>query len=266
MTVAEATESREWCILENKGQKIFAVFHRPNCEKPVPCAVIMHGFASSKHGTNRSHVKLSEKLAEEGIASLRFDFRGAGDSEGCLSEVSLEDMVSDAIVVLEHVSKNEWVDAMRIGVFGSSLGGAVAMLSSVAFGNVNALALWAPVASGELWYRDFISQNPEKLKEDPKEVLSHYKGVRLNPEFQEQFGRLMAAQLLEKMDVPLLHMHGESDQTVSLLHQKVYKMHSEGKTTPSHFISYPDCAHTLGEESCTFEVMDETVRFFGEHL
>lgn len=140
MVVAEKRESREWCLLENKGQKIFGVLHRPNCEEDVPCVVVMHGFASSKHGTNRAHVTLSEKLAEQGVASLRFDFRGAGDSEGCLSEINLEDMVTDAIAALDHVSDLEGIDAGRIGVFGTSLGGSIAMLSCERFGNVGANA------------------------------------------------------------------------------------------------------------------------------
>ena len=266
MVVAEKKESREWCVVENQGQKIFGVLHRPNSEQDVPCVVIMHGFASSKHGTNRAHVIMSEKLAEQNIASLRFDFRGSGDSEGSLSDISLEDMVSDAVVALEHASNLEGIDSQKIAVFGSSLGGAIAMLSCARFQNAAALALWAPVASGELWYRDFIAQYPEKLTEDPKEVLSHYRGIKLNPQFQQQFGRMMAAQLLENLDVPLLHMQGEKDQVVSLLHQKVYKMHSEGKHSPSRFISYPDTDHHLGEQSCTASVIGETIRFFKEHL
>lgn len=266
MVVAERKEIREGFHIENKGQKIFGILHKPCNGEAAPCVVIMHGFASSKHGTNRAHVILSEKLAEQGIASIRFDFRGAGDSEGCLSEISLEDMVSDALLVLDYVHHVEAVDSSRLGVFGSSLGGTIATLSSHRSQSVSAMALWAPVASGELWYRDFIAQNPEKLLEEPKKVLSHYRGFKLNPLFQEQFGRMMAAQLLEELDIPLLHMHGERDQVVSLLHQKVYKMHSEGKQAPSRFISYPDQEHQLGANSSAKEALGETIRFFKEYL
>lgn len=266
MVVAEKSEQREGCVIENKGQKIFAIVHRPTDVNNAPCVVIMHGFASSKHGTNRAHVFLSEKLAENGIASLRFDFRGAGDSEGSLSDISLEDMVSDALVALQHSEQLEGIDPERIGVFGSSLGGSVAMFSAAQHGNVQAMVVWAPVASGELWYRDFIAQNPEKLTLDPKEVLSSYRGIKLNPKFQEQFGRMMAAKLLEELNMPFLHMQGEKDQTVSLLHQKVYKMHSEGKTSPSKFISYPDTDHQLGAEAVSPVVIRECIQWFKEHL
>ncbi len=267
MSVAEKQEVRECCIIENRGEKIFGIIHSPSdIIGQAPCVVIMHGFASSKHGTNRSHVMLSEKLSEQGIASLRFDFRGAGDSEGCLSQLSLEDMVSDAVKALEYTEKLERIDPERIGVFGSSLGGSIAVLSAVQFGHAQALVLWAPVASGELWYRDFIAQHPEKLTEDPKEVLSSYRGFKLSPAFQEQFRRMSAAKMLEQLDIPFLHMQGESDQTVSLLHQKDYKMHSEGREAPARFISYPHTDHRLGEEKVAPQVMHECVRWFKEYL
>lgn len=264
MVVAEKLEERKWCVIENKGNKIFGVIHRPVGVETPPCVIIMHGFASSKHGTNRAHVTLSEKLAERGVASLRFDFRGAGDSEGSLSEISIEDMVSDALSVLNYAETIEEMES--IGVFGSSLGGAIAMLASARFGKVRALALWAPVASGELWYRDFIAQNPEKLTEDPKKVLSTYRGIKLHTDFQEQFARMRAAEVLDELDVPLLHMQGEKDATVSLLHQKVYKMHSEAKSTPSKFISYPNTDHQLGVETISPKVICESVAWFKEHL
>ena len=267
MPVADqVVEVREWCVLENEGQKIFGILHKPAGVAKAPCVVVMHGFASSKHGTNRAHVMLSEKLAEQGLASFRFDFRGAGDSEGSLSDISIEDMVSDALSVLTHTKGLEGIDSERIGVYGSSLGGAIAMLSAAKFKKVKTMALWAPVASGELWYRDFIAENPEKLTQDPKEVLSSYRGIKLSPQFQEQFGRMTAAKMLEELDVPLLHMHGEDDKTVSLLHQKVYKMHSEGKETPSKFISYPDTDHSLGLERISSEAIGECVAWFKEHL
>lgn len=266
MITEVGTERREWCVVENGGQRIFGVVHRPQGIDRAPCVVIMHGFASSKHGTNRSHVTLSERLVAEGIASLRFDFRGAGDSEGSLSEISLEDLISDALVILHHTAQLDGIDPERIGIFGASLGGSIAVISAARSPHVRALALWAPVASGELWYRDFIAQNPDKLTEDPKTVLSHYRGIKISPLFQEQFGRMRAAQLLEEVDLPLLHMQGEQDQTVSLLHQKVYKMHNENNMSPARFISYPQVDHQLGVERCAPEVMRETVRFFHEHL
>src|ERR1700722_18881351 len=165
---------REWVIMKNGGQQIFGVLHRPQLEVNPPIAVIMHGFASSKHGSNRCYVTLAEALVNVGIASLRFDFRGSGDSEGSLSEITFEDLVSDAMAVLENLDAIKGIDRSRIALFGASLGGTIAILAAARAQNVKTMALWAPVASGELWYRDFLMQNPEYAHVDPEKVLSSY--------------------------------------------------------------------------------------------
>ncbi len=261
-------ENREWVIVESGGQKIFGVLHRPtNCTEPPPIVIVMHGFASSKHGTNRSHVMLAEQLAKLGIATLRFDFRGAGDSEGTISSISLEDLIDDAVNVCEYVRQLEGVDTERVGIFGSSLGGAISVLAANRFPEIRSLVLWAPVASGELWVRDFLAQHPEFLKSDLKQSLDSYKGIPLHAEFRQQFARMSAAQAVENIPhIPLLHMHGESDQTVSLLHQQVYKMHCEEREAESRFVSYPDAEHQFGTSKVFQEAVQESLAWFKKCL
>jgi uncharacterized protein len=74
----EKIETREPLIIENEGQRLFGVLHKPVGWDNPPIVVVLHGFASSKHGSHRCYVTLAEYLAKEGIATLRFDFRGAG--------------------------------------------------------------------------------------------------------------------------------------------------------------------------------------------
>ena len=72
-------EIRESVTFGNGGKKLFGVLHRPKLTisaSSYPAVVVMHGFASHKIGTNRIYVKLAQSLANQGIAALRFDFRG----------------------------------------------------------------------------------------------------------------------------------------------------------------------------------------------
>lgn len=260
-------ETRSWIELESNKQKIFGIVHRPKGQNEAPLVVIMHGFASSKHGTNRCYVAFAEEFSKQGLATLRFDFRGAGDSEGSISDVSLEDLISDAVEALKYSGQLEGVDATRLGIFGSSLGATIAVLAAERHGGVKAMTLWSPIASGELWVHDFMTQNPQMAKNDPQQVLSSYKGIPLNAQFKMQFARMSAAKTIEKLGhVPLLHMHGECDKTVSLLHQQVYKLHCEGRAAPAKFISYPDIEHQLGGTHILPEAIQETVTWFKTHL
>ncbi len=260
-------ETRNWIVVESGGQQLFGVVHRPKEQKNVPIVVVMHGFASSKHGTHRCYVTFAEELAKQGIATLRFDFRGAGDSEGTISTASFEDLINDANAALRHSDSLEGIDSSRIGIFGSSLGATIAVLAAERHGKIKAMTLWSPIASGELWVHDFMTQNPQMSRNDPQEVLSSYKGIALSPLFKQQFARMSAAKTIEKLDyVPLLHMHGECDTTVSLLHQQVYKLHCEGRAAPTRFISYPDTDHQLSGTKIFNEAIQETITWFKQHL
>lgn len=262
MTTLER-ETREWIIFENEGKKIFGVIHHPHVENP-PIVVIMHGFASSKVGTNRSWVYMAEALTKAGIAVLRFDFRGAGDSEGSLTEMDLDGYLSDALVAADVVKSRGY---RRMGFFGSSLGGAVSVLTAARLGGVDSLALWAPVASGQLWAQDFIECNKHLDSSNLEEMLTSYHGVQLHPKFKEQFGQMVPFEEVKELtDVPLLHLQGENDTTVSVRHQKAYQKSREGASAPSRFICYPDIDHNLGFEPVLPEVIEETVQWFQKTL
>ncbi len=259
----EKTETREWITMENRGQLIFGILHRPVGEENPPIVVFLHGFASSKHGSGRCYVYLAELLAKEGIATLRFDFRGSGDSEGDLSEMTLEDLVSDANVVFNHLVNIEGIDSERCGFFGSSLGGTVAILSSITQ-EVKALALWAPVASGELWYRDMLAQNPQLINADIAEAFSTYRGETIHPLFREQFSQMHAAKTMRSLGaLPILHMHGEEDMTISMAHQKEFRKYGNDQ---SRFITFAQSEHNLGFSKVLPQVIQEIRVWFKKHL
>lgn len=260
----EKTESREWVAVDNGGVRLFGVLHRPAQKEDPPVVAILHGFASSKHGSNRCYVALAEALAREGIAALRFDFRGSGDSEGSLSAASFEDLISDALAMTKYLLDSDGIDAKRMGLFGASLGGSIAVQASAHGGMAKALALWAPVASGELWFRDFVMKRPELMDADPKAILGTYKGVDLTSVFREQFAKLAAFKTLATLaHLPLLHMHGEKDDTISITHQEAFRKEAGPN---SKFITYPEEQHSLGFAKAFPEVVQETVGFFKEHL
>lgn len=263
----ERVEKREWVVMENKGQQIFGILHRPVIDEKPPIAVILHGFASSKHGSNRCYVTLSEALAKAGIASLRFDFRGSGDSEGKLSEITFEDLITDAAFVIENLEVIEDIDTQRIALFGASLGGAIAILAAARTGKIKTMALWAPVASGELWYRDFLTSNPEYRSVDPDKILSTYKGITLNPDFRTQFAGMSAYKAIEELHpLPILHMHGEKDKIISIAHQEAFKQACSPELSNVHFLKYPNAEHALGYSPSFPHVVQECTDWFQRYL
>ncbi len=69
------------CGITLGGQQLAAIVHQPESAAEVGVVLIVGG-PQYRVGSHRQFVQLSRALAREGIASLRFDYRGMGDSEG----------------------------------------------------------------------------------------------------------------------------------------------------------------------------------------
>src|ERR1700722_17738329 len=144
-------DHRESIVLENQGQKIFGILHRPVIPSDkYPAVLICHGLAGHKTGKYRIYVIFAEMLAKVGIASLRIDFRGSGDSEGDFSDMTLTSEVSDALLSLDFLKTVQDVDADRIGIFGRSIGGTVAFMTvhRDPAKCIKSIATWAPIFDG----------------------------------------------------------------------------------------------------------------------
>lgn len=261
------TEIRQWCVTESHGQKLFGILHLPVVSTKSPLVVLMHGYASSKQGVNRNYIKLAQRYCQKGIAVLRFDFRGSGDSEGDLSSLSFSDLIKDAKAMLRYAQEIEQIDTDRIGVYGSSLGGALAVLALSEMPVAKALALWAPVASGKLWLKDFIFNNPLALLNQVKGFKKATRGITISKAFKSEFKEMKAYKKVGDLNsVALLHMHGNKDRTISLAHQRAYKKEAMGKIKNAEFELFPKIPHSLKKEEHMERVIQFSLDWFQEHL
>lgn len=124
----------------------------------VPAVLLLHGFASDRDEVGGLYRRLADELARRGIASLRIDFRGWGESRGAMTASSVDGMVADAWSAMEWLRGSGFVDTTRIAVLGFSLGGAVA-IRAAARSRPAALALWSSVGDlredfGESFWRE----------------------------------------------------------------------------------------------------------------
>lgn len=106
--------------LKVKGKVILPV--QASANEPVPGAVLCHGFGAAYRVMEPS----ARLMAAQGIASLIFDFRGHGTSEGAIDGKMAEDVV-DAWNVLCQLPE---VDSQRMGIAGHSLGAMSAIMAA----------------------------------------------------------------------------------------------------------------------------------------
>ena len=123
----------------SEGQKIVGVLHLPEKKGP-PCVISSHGLLSSKE--SEKYIALGERLSQEGIAMLRFDFRGIGESEGRIEEDTISRRITDLGSAIEFIRSRRDMKK-RIGLLGSSLGGYISLIKASAEEKVRAVVIWA---------------------------------------------------------------------------------------------------------------------------
>jgi alpha-beta hydrolase superfamily lysophospholipase len=263
----EKTEERDPVVLQNQGQKIFGVMHRPANALKTPAVLMCHGLGGHKVGKGRLYVQLAERLSAAGISSLRIDFRGSGDSEGDFSDMTIDSEVSDAMVALNALKNDPRIDTERIAIFGRSFGGVVAVLAAQKMVIIKSLALWAPVFSIDQWKEKWQQLHAAPIEAAQKASLMDIEGLQPGyPFFKQLFALKLSESLRELSKVPMLHIHGEQDEIVNLSHADNFeevRLHASGE---SHFKRLPKTDHDFLDRLEREQALEATIDWFKRTL
>jgi alpha/beta superfamily hydrolase len=135
------------------ADRLFAVLHRPARGQPRQGIVLCHALGEERLWSHRVYVNLGRDLARRGMALLRFDFRGEGDSDLEFEQTGLatrlEDAMRAAAVLLERAPGLSGVIYL-----GHRLGAAVAAAAAAASERATGLVAWDPLPSG----REYLMQ------------------------------------------------------------------------------------------------------------
>lgn len=134
-------------MLDNGEYEIPAIMTSPKGTDLVPGVILLHGSASHKNEVGDLYLRLAEQLANNGIASIRIDFAGTGDSPVDYTHYTLKTAVRDAEVALAFLRSQTQVDAHRIGIVGFSQGGLIAQLLLAQQPGIKSFVAWSSVAS-----------------------------------------------------------------------------------------------------------------------
>ena len=134
-------------MLDNGEYEIPAIMTSPEGTAVVPGVILLHGSASHKNEVGDLYLRLAEQLASNGIASIRIDFAGTGDSPVDYTHYTLKTAVRDAEVALAFLRSQPQVDDHRIGVVGFSQGGLIAQLLLAQQPDIKSFVAWSSVAS-----------------------------------------------------------------------------------------------------------------------
>lgn len=179
----------------------------------TPAVLLLHGFAADKNEVNNTNQQLAEQLATHGIISLRIDFRGYGDSVGNPEDFSVYDMVDDAKISYEFLSKIPEVNVDKIGVIGFSLGAAVALLTSQKV-HCHSLGLISPALNLLCDFTKFLGADTiDKLSscEHNIEITLPWRNIKISKAFYESLRDCSPLVAAEMFAGELLCIAGEKD-------------------------------------------------------
>ena len=118
--------------------------HLPRVEAP-PTVIGSHGLFSS--GDSPKQLALAKRCTAHGIAFFRFDHRGCGRSQGDFGRVTSLDSRMDDLRCAVQLIRDHRDTGNRIGLFGSSMGGAVCLALAKSLGARAIVTVAAPVDS-----------------------------------------------------------------------------------------------------------------------
>jgi uncharacterized protein len=96
---------------------------------------------------------IARVLAAAGYVVMTFDYKGWGDSEGPKSRLAPYSRVADAQAALTWLAAQETVDAERLGIYGTSYGGATVVWVAATDPRVKCVVSVVGVGDGRRWMR-----------------------------------------------------------------------------------------------------------------
>jgi dipeptidyl aminopeptidase/acylaminoacyl peptidase len=199
----------------SEGKRLSGILHIPDKENPS-CVIASHGLLSSKN--SEKYIALGERISGEGMAMLRFDFRGIGESEGGEEDNTISKKIVDLGSAIDFIRSYPGL-GNRIGLVGSSLGGFLSLIKASRDEKIRTIVVWAtPFHMDDL-------KSKERDEDTP-----------LPPEaFFQDLPRHRLLSLLSKVTNCFV-IHGEKDELVPV--DQAWKIF--------HHLSLPKEIHVIG--------------------
>ncbi|MCG7277380.1 alpha/beta fold hydrolase [Corynebacterium imitans] len=200
-------------VPSSTGLQLAATMDRP--DGPAKAyAIFAHCFAGSRHTPGAS--RISKRLTEHGIATLRFDFPGLGQSEGEFAETSFSQNVDDIVAVAQWMEEHFTAPQL---IMGHSLGGAAVLKAATRPELKKMLKMVATVgapfdpAHSVLHYADKIG---EADANGSVHVTLGGRELVISRHFLEDLAETNPEEYLGKVRKPLLVVHSPIDVTVGI--------------------------------------------------
>lgn len=229
-------DAQEITFTGTGGEDLVGTLDLPPKE-PEGYALMAHCFTGGRN--HPATKRVSRALCERGLAVLRFDFTGFGDSGGEFAESTFSSNVADLVLAADWLRSEHGAPSLIIG---HSLGGAAVIPAAEQIPEVEAVVtIGAPDDPGHVAHL-FESVLPEVEREGRAEVELGGQRVVVGKEFVEDIQSVDIDDSASQLRRPLLVMHSPQDEIVGLSNAEgIYRAAKH----PKSFISLDGADHLL---------------------
>ncbi|WP_044206906.1 S9 family peptidase, partial [Flammeovirga sp. OC4] len=224
-------------IKNSKGIELASKLELPEENATTTYAIFAHCFTCSKN--LNAVVNIAKALNAMGVAVLRFDFTGLGQSKGEFSETDFSSNVQDLIDVAEYLSKEYKAPKLMIG---HSLGGAAAIYAGKQITSIEAIAtIGAPSAPHHVQH--LFKHSIDEIKEKGKALVElGGRPFTISKQFIDDISSTDMEQIMATLRKPILITHSPQDTTVEIKNAaEIYGFAHHSKS----FISLDGADHLL---------------------
>lgn len=202
--------------VQRDGLTLRGVLETPDNKDSYNMAILMHGFTGNcgRNNPGNLHYRLAQMLKQAGIASVRFDFNGHGQSDGDFCNMTVPNEISDGRAILEYVRSLKQV--RKIYLMGHSQGGVVAsMLAGYFHDYIDKLVLMSAAATLK---DDALAGHTLNLVYDPLHIPDRQEirsGYILGGFYIRTAQMLPIYEVSSEYTGPVCIIHGTADQVVN---------------------------------------------------
>ncbi|MBI5207230.1 MAG: alpha/beta fold hydrolase [Candidatus Firestonebacteria bacterium] len=214
----------------------------------APCIIFCEG-----NGQNRAYyLRFTRFLYEAGYSVFLFDYTGFGDSEGTASELGFSRFTEDVDKAVEYVKSRSDVDSKRIGLFGWSLGGSLALYTASKRQDIKLVIIDSAMYSLLDRYTEVFNKKIGEIAAFP--FVSF---VRL---FYSKYNPIDSIRKIK--DVPILFIHGTDD----IIYYKEIIRLFEAYNGPKRLVLFPHADHMENFTYYKEEYINQVLNFLNIYI
>ena len=241
----------------SEGLRISGMMNVPKGKGRYPVVIMCHGYVHpDKYATGNDTWREADYLVRRGYITIAPDYRShaASDNGSSFFQIGYAEDVLNLISSLDSLKE---ADTGRIGLWGHSMGGGVALKAAVVSKKVDAVAVFGSVSADEsVNYMYGMGNGPG------------VGGAKLgSPQSKENwivYRRVSSINYLDRIPALSIH-HGQADSIVPYQwSEDLFEEAQEGEIQAELFL-YPGAEHTF--VGADWELaLERTAAFFDEHV